>query len=1574
MKHSAPLFSRIALAFLGVLFSFQASAAQKADFIVSKVEAANFPRVSASFTLTDATGKPLQNLQKSDFTVVENGTAIDPSLVGLTCDNPAENPEVNVILVLDKSSSMDPLNNGGIDRMEWVKYGAATFIDNLNFAGRTTVAVTSFGTRADVNANFTNNKQFLKDEINKIKAGGATFYNYPFLDQYNGVINLFKTRPEDMRKVVIFMTDGDPDPNEPPKTAEIIAALKDQGIQVYTIALALPTNDFLSDVAQATGGKTFNAYTREELAGIYKLLALESQISQICRLEWTAPYSCTELGRLRNVQITYTPYKKTENEQYTAPQNSIATLKPTETILYFGDTPVDQDVEQQVSLTAQKTDFLINDATIFPTGYYRIKPGSIQVNGVPRSLPLLLSVGQTLTMTVIFTQKEAVKMFRQAELRIVSSPCPQVITLVGGLSQVRLISPNGDDPTPFKTCDTIDIKWSGVEKTQKVSLYYSVADAQPPKWILIDKDVTGWSYKWKAPQAGKTYRIRVEVSQSKSWQWSRQLGSTGDDASVGVDVTADGYYAYTAGHFEGTMEIPTTPLSKLDSKGGKDVFVAKYDANGNILWAVQEGGYKDDRALALVTDPAGNVYVTGYQQQGAEFGTQTLTYEVKDSAHVFVAKYNGISDLPEWVIYSKGKSPTSKSYSSGHKIVYREENGTPYVYVTGPYGGGGTIQLAGVSTIQERSGTGTFILQIPTNNSTQAKFTTAPAGLKFPANPLVDFDANSNEYNSGGFTAPYTRPGIPDLISKGGRDAFISKLGGIPGSSDSSDQVFEVVAPVISFVPAVAEYVGSIAVGQSIGVVLKAVLKNTGTVDLLLDSARFFGAHEGDFTIISFPKGKILKKDSTVVVEIRFSPAETGVRTAQIVAFGSCGAITSLDLNGNGLPPCNTVAEPTIDFKTVGLNTTRTFTQVEYPCLLMYKGVGPATVKPVLKDIDGAFTMTVTSPTPDASGMVTLNPDQCLTATITFTPKLAKTYQATIEYQGLEDCGRPETRLIGEGLRPNLAIDSINWNKQRMGTKHKGTITLTNNDNVDATIRNIALSNSPTTDFAIINIRPTTVFPYVLEKNKTIEVDVEFTPTSSTGSLLNNVDVFVESFAEPLKGELRGFGVLPVIEARDTMFKQPALIGVQSPEQIILPVYNRSRDTTLFIEKITIIRNDGNDFILGSMPLNVSVVNNLPLTINFRPSAAGTRVLQLRITSDASWGSDMVTDPRVDTIITVTGEGVDFTRTEITDFKNTLTCETPEQIITFTNHSATQPLEITEFRLFSGQNNFTFTPSSLTIAPQGNATVRVKFTPGTAGSFAGTYKVMNSFRKDMEISLAGDARTVPLKLEIAGPVTATPGETIGIPVKMTTENYNVTPVTSLAFTLTVDPKLLTLKGVEGISGWTFVPQQISKGEYRIEGNGSPLPSNISAQELFTLNFDVYLATPETTPIEITEISTGNSCIIPESKNSSLSLGGVCFLTARPVQISTTAYLLKEVHPNPVSSGSVAIEFGVGIEGRTVINLYNAAGVLVMPVIDASLKTGMYETVLPLSDIPAGIYFYTMHSGPYSQTRKLVIAR
>jgi PKD domain/Beta-propeller repeat len=100
---------------------------------------------------------------------------------------------------------------------------------------------------------------------------------------------------------------------------------------------------------------------------------------------------------------------------------------------------------------------------------------------------------------------------------------------------------------------------------------------------------------------------------------------------------------YISGVFEGPV---TFGESSLECAGYRDVFVAKLDSDGNWLWALSAGGTEFDEGYALTTDETGDVYVTGYFAGSALFGDTTLS--TQGEFDVFIARLSseGVNQPP----------------------------------------------------------------------------------------------------------------------------------------------------------------------------------------------------------------------------------------------------------------------------------------------------------------------------------------------------------------------------------------------------------------------------------------------------------------------------------------------------------------------------------------------------------------------------------------------------------------------------------------------------------------------------------------------------------------------------------------------------------------------------------------------------------------------------------------------------------------------------------------------------------------------------------------------------------------
>ena len=130
----------------------------------------------------------------------------------------------------------------------------------------------------------------------------------------------------------------------------------------------------------------------------------------------------------------------------------------------------------------------------------------------------------------------------------------------------------------------------------------------------------------------------VKYNNSGNVVWAKSAAGNDADCSYGICTDANSN-VYITGMFQSSpFTFGSYSLTNSSMSGYYDIFIAKYDSNGNVLWAKGMGGIRSECGQGVCTDLNGNVYITGYFQQSATFGGITITGT--GNSTLFVAKYN----------------------------------------------------------------------------------------------------------------------------------------------------------------------------------------------------------------------------------------------------------------------------------------------------------------------------------------------------------------------------------------------------------------------------------------------------------------------------------------------------------------------------------------------------------------------------------------------------------------------------------------------------------------------------------------------------------------------------------------------------------------------------------------------------------------------------------------------------------------------------------------------------------------------------------------------------------------------
>jgi hypothetical protein len=166
------------------------------------------------------------------------------------------------------------------------------------------------------------------------------------------------------------------------------------------------------------------------------------------------------------------------------------------------------------------------------------------------------------------------------------------------------------------------------------------------------------------------------AAQFPGWSWAKSAGGPGFDVGGSITTDASGN-VILGGIFK---ESITHGGTTLVSNGDYDLYIAKYNSAGNLLWVTSAGGEYRDYVNDVATDKSGNIYITGtFWSSSISFGAITLTNAVPNFAsNLFIVKYSPSGEL----LWAKGAG-ISDGFSQGYGIT---TDVVGNVYVTGHFG------------------------------------------------------------------------------------------------------------------------------------------------------------------------------------------------------------------------------------------------------------------------------------------------------------------------------------------------------------------------------------------------------------------------------------------------------------------------------------------------------------------------------------------------------------------------------------------------------------------------------------------------------------------------------------------------------------------------------------------------------------------------------------------------------------------------------------------------------------------------------------------------------------------------
>ncbi|MBI1841884.1 MAG: SBBP repeat-containing protein, partial [Verrucomicrobia bacterium] len=196
--------------------------------------------------------------------------------------------------------------------------------------------------------------------------------------------------------------------------------------------------------------------------------------------------------------------------------------------------------------------------------------------------------------------------------------------------------------------------------------------------------------------------------------WARRVGASQGAAGYGVAIGPDGNPG-VAGEFVGAGVVEGVPLP---NSGDRDVFLVKFSAAGDRMWANRYGADGADGARALTADAAGNLVVGGYFSGIVDFGGGPLAAKARKDFFILRTGPDGVF---QWARSGGGLQDdlvTSVSTTVAGSV-----------YAVGTFAG--ILTMGGADLVSAGSGNDAFLLRLDPDGALRSVSRAGGSGLAF---------------------------------------------------------------------------------------------------------------------------------------------------------------------------------------------------------------------------------------------------------------------------------------------------------------------------------------------------------------------------------------------------------------------------------------------------------------------------------------------------------------------------------------------------------------------------------------------------------------------------------------------------------------------------------------------------------------------------------------------------------------------------------------------------------------------------------------------------------------------------
>ena len=141
----------------------------------------------------------------------------------------------------------------------------------------------------------------------------------------------------------------------------------------------------------------------------------------------------------------------------------------------------------------------------------------------------------------------------------------------------------------------------------------------------------------------------ITINSGGNYLWHKTFGGSGFDSFYDL-VTDSQDNILITGYYTGTADLnPGPEVEEFTSSGTDDLFVQKFDSNGDLIWVKAFGGSNTENSYGISTDSQGAVYIVGDFFDTMDFDPGAGVFNLTSAGNndIFVQKLKSDGDF-EW--------------------------------------------------------------------------------------------------------------------------------------------------------------------------------------------------------------------------------------------------------------------------------------------------------------------------------------------------------------------------------------------------------------------------------------------------------------------------------------------------------------------------------------------------------------------------------------------------------------------------------------------------------------------------------------------------------------------------------------------------------------------------------------------------------------------------------------------------------------------------------------------------------------------------------------------------------------